>query len=390
MPNSCCAFGCSNNSAKKMCREKNISFHLFPHGKPSLMKEWLIKIKRDKFKPTSTTRICSEHFEDDCFRFENFTNRRLLKSTAIPTKFAFNEGLIKPKRKRTSYNIENIFECRDENTQPEDVSFEGETSTCSNNSIKQCHRSTQTISLQNIIDQLAEQKEEIKSLSILLKEGKFTPANIKKDSEMKCLTSFTCENFFHIFNFLSFEDDNSVLSPIDQFFLFMVKIRTGISNEFLAILFKVSSSTVSRIFNKITEIIYIKIKKLNIWPNKTQIKEYMPIEFIKMYPDCRVIVDTTELYIQKPLKLSEQQLTFSFYKNANTLKALIGIAPSGAISFISDLWCGSISDKAIFIESGILNLLESGDVVLADRGFTIAKELEKKKLQIDNATLLKK
>lgn len=47
---------------------------------------------------------------------------------------------------------------------------------------------------------------------------------------------------------------------------------------------------------------------------------------------------------------------------------MIGITPSGAISFISDTWAGSVSDKKLFIKSGILEHIEKGDLVIADRG----------------------
>ena len=72
-----------------------------------------------------------------------------------------------------------------------------------------------------------------------------------------------------------------------------------------------------------------------------------------------------------PSNPSAQQLTFSNYKNHNTAKALVGITPSGAICFISDLYGGNISDKKLTVESGILKLLEHGDSIMADRGFTI-------------------
>ena len=75
--------------------------------------------------------------------------------------------------------------------------------------------------------------------------------------------------------------------------------------------------------------------------------------------------------IEIPANPSAQQLTFSNYKNRNTLKALIGITPSGVISFISDLYGGNISDKKLTQLSGLLDLLEPGDAVMADRGFTI-------------------
>ena len=72
-----------------------------------------------------------------------------------------------------------------------------------------------------------------------------------------------------------------------------------------------------------------------------------------------------------PSNPTAQQLTFSNYKNSNTLKALVGITPSGAVYFVSDLYGGNISDKKLTAECGILNLLEAGDSIMADRGFTI-------------------
>lgn len=68
-------------------------------------------------------------------------------------------------------------------------------------------------------------------------------------------------------------------------------------------------------------------------------------------------------------------MTFSNYKNSNTFKALIGISPSGAIIFVSQLFSGSISDKQLTRQSGVLDLLESGDSVMADRGFDIQDDL---------------
>ena len=92
----------------------------------------------------------------------------------------------------------------------------------------------------------------------------------------------------------------------------------------------------------------------------------MPDSFRSLYPRTRCIVDTTELYIEMPANLTAQQLTFSNYKNCNTFKALVGITPSGAICFVSDLYGGNISDKKLTVESGILQLLQPGDTIMAD------------------------
>ncbi|GFW33702.1 uncharacterized protein TNCV_2212341 [Trichonephila clavipes] len=93
--------------------------------------------------------------------------------------------------------------------------------------------------------------------------------------------------------------------------------------------------------------------------------------------NVRIIVDCTEIEVQKTSSPMEQQMTFSRYKNANIFKGMIGITPNGAISFISELFTGSISDKEGFIRSKLMDRLEPNDVVMADKGFLIANELEK-------------
>ena len=101
----------------------------------------------------------------------------------------------------------------------------------------------------------------------------------------------------------------------------------------------------------------------------------MPKSFSGMYPNTRVVIDATEIYVEKPSLPDIQQMTFSNYKNSNTFKVLVGISPSGAIIFISDLYPGSISDKELTRKSGILELLQRGDFVMADRGFDIQDDL---------------
>ena len=101
----------------------------------------------------------------------------------------------------------------------------------------------------------------------------------------------------------------------------------------------------------------------------------MPKQFESSYPTTRVIIDATEIYIEHPHLPELQQMTFSNYKNENAFKALVGISPDGVITFVSSLFPGSISDKELTRQSGLLKLLEPGDSIMADRGFDIEEDL---------------
>ena len=66
-----------------------------------------------------------------------------------------------------------------------------------------------------------------------------------------------------------------------------------------------------------------------------------------------------------------QSQTWSEYQHHNTWKALIGISPDGAITFVSKLWSGCVSDKEVTQKCGVFALMEPGDNIMAGRGFDI-------------------
>ena len=76
-------------------------------------------------------------------------------------------------------------------------------------------------------------------------------------------------------------------------------------------------------------------------------------------------------FIERPTALLPRAQTWSNYKHHNTIKYLIGVTPQGSIGFISKGWGGRTSDIHLAENSGLLEKLMPGDVVLADHGFTI-------------------
>jgi len=80
-------------------------------------------------------------------------------------------------------------------------------------------------------------------------------------------------------------------------------------------------------------------------------------------------------FSDRPSILSALASTWSNYKHRNTAKVLLGIAPQGIVSFVSECWGGRVSDKYLTEHCRTLRKLSPGDVVLADRGFDIAKSV---------------
>ena len=88
------------------------------------------------------------------------------------------------------------------------------------------------------------------------------------------------------------------------------------------------------------------------------------------------------MFIDRPTNLLARAQTFSSYKHHNTIKILIGITRQGTISYVSDAWGGRTSDKFLTKNCNILDKLLPGDMVMADRGFTIAESVGLKQAKL--------
>ena len=166
------------------------------------------------------------------------------------------------------------------------------------------------------------------------------------------------------------------LSSFEYFTLVLMKLRLHASNYDLAFRFGISESTVSRIFIKWIEAMDTRLSFLITCPSREALQKTMPFCFRPNYGlNVTSIIDCFELFIEKPSDLFAKSCTWSQYKHYNTAKYLISITPQGVISFISNGWGGRASDKFIVENSGYLNYLSDGDVVLADRGFDVADSL---------------
>ena len=165
------------------------------------------------------------------------------------------------------------------------------------------------------------------------------------------------------------------LRLIDEYLMVFMRLRLGLLQQDLADRFGVSVSTVSRVLITWYKVLALHLKSFIVWPSRQLINKNLP-DCFKKFPNTRVVLDCTEFFIQCPSSLVNQSITYSSYKSHNTFKLLVGISPTGAVIFLSKLWGGNASDKHIVKESGLLELLEAGDSIMADKGFNIEDLLD--------------
>ena len=145
--------------------------------------------------------------------------------------------------------------------------------------------------------------------------------------------------------------------------------------EDIAYRFNIGPSTAGEVFSRNIELMYANLKFLIKWPSQEVCRANMPQVFKDLFSRTRCIIDCSEIFIERPCSYQARAQTYSNFKKHNTVKFLIGITPCGAVSYLSKCWGGRATDKCITMNSDFIELLEYGDVVLADRGFDIADDM---------------
>ena len=188
---------------------------------------------------------------------------------------------------------------------------------------------------------------------------------------------------------LSFQSGS--LSPQDEMFLTLIKLRQSKDDVELGFLFGISRPTATAIFRTWLSFMYFQLREMNLWLPKEIIEETMPSDFLRKFPQTRVILDATEIPLNKPKNISDQSSTWSNYKNKNTLKCIIGISPRGVVTYVSDTYGGSASDRQIIERSELLHkdMFVPGDSIMADRGIMVQDIFASNNVQVNTPTTMK-
>ena len=175
----------------------------------------------------------------------------------------------------------------------------------------------------------------------------FSLERFKDNAEaVKYYTSFDdYGQFMYVFRCLNLnqaafhlEYKSQKLDPINEFFLFVVKLRQAKDDFDLGTIFGVSRQVAGRIFFVWLHFVYHQLKEHDLFLDKDVIEATMPVDFKEKFGSTRIVLDATEIKMTKPGKLSEQSSTWSSYKNANTAKTMVGISPKGKICRRETTW----------------------------------------------------
>jgi len=111
---------------------------------------------------------------------------------------------------------------------------------------------------------------------------------------------------YHRTNTVEFE----IISPLNQFILMLAKLRQDLDYFPLSKLCGVSTFTAQNIFITWINFCSRQWAEISIWPEKDLTNYYSPEDFKVKFPTTRVIVDGTEIPIQKPSNPMSQRATF--------------------------------------------------------------------------------
>jgi len=174
-------------------------------------------------------------------------------------------------------------------------------------------------------------------------------------------------------------DEKCGVSSKEQLLIFLIKLKSDLSFPALAALAQRTPQFVVKYFNVVLAALYQECLTHNFWLDKKTIEARMPPTFKRAAPNTRILIDAAEIQTEAPpggvdiVKKTNDNNHCDSDKEADqaspSFKFLLGMAPSGEITYYSKVFEGRTSNTQMVRESALLDMLEEGDQVLADTKF---------------------
>lgn len=160
------------------------------------------------------------------------------------------------------------------------------------------------------------------------------------------------------------------LHPFDELLLFLMHLSSGPPLADLSQRFGIESAAVSGVISSWTHFLYRLLGSQRLWMPPEAARAHLPPEF-SAFSDTQAVLHCVQIFCRARLPLRLQSSAFPPWKSPASFKALVGLAPHGAVTFVSGLFAGSVVDLDVFRLSGVTKLLGADVAVMVDRGFLI-------------------
>lgn len=187
---------------------------------------------------------------------------------------------------------------------------------------------------------------------------------------------------YTIYEFISLPATD-LLTSEQMFVMTLMKLRLNFEFRYLAYKFNITPEKAFKYFCQTIVQIYADTKQIITWLDRIYIREAAPSHFRKISKRrVTFVIDILEIPIEKPTTEEMAEKCFSPTKKTFTLKCLIVFAPIGSVMFVSEAFGGKYNSKSILEKSEFIDLIDEGDIVLAQKGNILNYQLFKILLEI--------
>ena len=253
--------------------------------------------------------------------------------------------------------------------------------------------------LQNQISELLKkqktQEDKIGQIRSEMRRGQFSYSTIKERqnkffdltgltvAEFDCL--FECiDPYTHLLHYPNCTSGglvtkNRKMDQRTELMTFLTVCRHSLHLKVMAWMTQSSEATISRVFVAWAVFLSTLFECLDLSPLPGFVDAFLPKVFRDAgFAETEALGDATETWIAQSENFDVNNITFSNYKNHTTGKTAVWIYPHGGLLCCSETYPGTITDHDITEQSGVLDKVNKGKLVLTDKGFDIVELCLKK------------
>jgi hypothetical protein len=206
------------------------------------------------------------------------------------------------------------------------------------------------------------------------------------DPDCAALTGLSREQFEDLFHHLADKIKSTPSrSPKTSVGLFLLKLKTGLSNKLLSTIFRIGKSSICRAIITVRQAmlrgfvpLYLGLE--SVTRDKLITEHTRPLTqslFQAAAEDLILVIDGTYIYIQKSNNFQFQRRTYSLHKGRPLVKPMVIVTTTGYyVSIIGPYLADSKNNDAAILNhilqtniADIKSFLKPDDIIIVDRGF---------------------